>query len=294
MDLTSADRIWALWPMGKVVASGRLYTLADCPPAVDTLVVDFGELDAQRGVSLWHLTQLAPQQSLISMIRKLQRSGTRVTLSIQANEEHPWESIDPPRVARTVERELVADWGFDGIHLHLPVVNRVTGPRLFDTLRRIRTQVGPDKEVTVMLKKTRGDAQEFLDHASKVVSMVAYAGFGRKLNERIHAFGRCARHVGPERVAIGVKPGAATDRTSTPQRLVRKLGAFRPSGAQKAGVFLDNVGRDMRSRTQRSDFAVLHDVNLGRLAAQEAAEAVAAKDRLGRTSKPHAGRRGGR
>lgn len=293
MDETGADRIWALWPMGKVVASGRLYTLADCPSAVDTVVVGSGELDAQRGVSLWRLTQIAPQQSLISMIKKLQRSGRRVTLSIEANAEHPWESIDPPKLARTVKRELMDDWGFDGVHLHAPVVDRKTGPRLFDALRRIRSQVGPEKEVTVMLKRTRGDAQEFLSHASKVVSMVAYAGFGRKLNERLHAFGRCARHVGPERVAIGVRPGAATDRTSTPKRFVKKLAAFRPSGSVKAGVFLDHLGRDIRARTQRSDFAVLHDLNLGRLAAQEAAEAEAAEDRRGRRTKPHPGRRSG-
>lgn len=294
LDVTAADRIWALWPMGRVVASGKLYTLADCPKSVDTVVLGSGELDAQRGVSLWRLTQIAPQQSMISMIRKLQRSDRRVTLSIEANAEHPWESIDPPRLARTVKRELMDDWGFDGIHLHMPAVNRITGPRLFDTLRRVRSQIGPDREVSVMLKKTRGDAQEFLGHAATVVSMVAFAGFGRKLNERLHAFGRCARHVGPERVAIGVRPGAVTDRTSTPRRLVKKLGAFRPSGARKAGVFLDHMGRDISARTKRSDFAILHDLNLGRLAAQEAAETDQARERLGRPDRPHPRRRGGR
>ncbi len=286
------DRIWAYWPMGQMVVEGKLYTLTDCPGQVDTVVLAFADLDGQRGVSTWALTKVATQQSLISMIRKLQRGGRRVTIGIRATKEQPWESFDPARVARTVVREFIADWGFDGVHLHQPLITSRTGPRLFDALRRVRDAVGPERELTVLLPKTRGEVQEFLGHAASVLSMAATSGFGRQLNHRLHAFGRCSRHLGPERVALGIRPGAVTDRRSTDKRLIKKLAAYRPVGSQKAGTLIDHLGRDRKSRTGRSDFAVLRDVDVGRLQAREQAEAEAIRERMGPTPTDHPKRKG--
>ena len=292
IQVSEPDRVWAYWPMEGIVTGRRFHTLADCPPAVDTVILMFGDLDAQRGISLWEMTQLTPQQSMISMIRRLQRRGTRVTLAVREDADHPWEKLDPARVARTAERELVQDWGFDGIHIHKPRINGRTGPRLFDVLRRLRAALGPDRELSILLPRTRGEVQKFLDHAAPVLSMAATTGFGRNLGHRVHAFGRCSRTLTPERVAFGVRPGAVTDRTSTSTRLLRKLSAYRPPGARKAGVVIDHLGRDLRTRTGRSDFAVLHDVHLGCLRAQEAAEKDARRDRIGRPAGTHPGRKG--
>ena len=215
--------------------------LADVPKNIDVVALAFGLTAPNNTLSMHFLTQAHSEEEIRAGIKVLQARGQKVILSINGDPNLPdhkygWENLDPNAFAASV-RQMVIDWGFDGIDLdneaeYTPEA-KADGNFIL-VIKAIRAALGPKPLMTTCAYM--GQSRDlYLNYVMNELNAVYTMAYWNGFDDQMSLMKDYASLVGPAKAGIGVAmEGAANPGQDTDFSIVSPLAAL--SG--KVGMML--------------------------------------------------------
>jgi glycosyl hydrolase family 18 (putative chitinase) len=215
-------------------------TLDQTPAFVDTVTLAFAGPTAESGLSTNFLCRNYPAATIIGWAKQLQARGQRVVMSLLDTPTVHWNQLDLAKFAQTATEVIIGDWGLDGVDVDSES-GGASAEVFTELVTELRKALGPRGGGRLLTYDTylfSPDDQQVLAACKDSLDWVNMMAYFLNYDYMISRFAQYAGLVGPERVAIGVKPGRGTGDQSTPLDEVAQLAAYQPAVGTKRGMML--------------------------------------------------------